>query len=89
MSYIQASTSWLPRSLIRKGQVISLSKRFTPLCFLDFFFAGQEFIRKTVPYFFGLEDDQAETSMSHDEMAHLSVVFAGFTRTTALLRCQS
>ena len=46
----------------------------------------EEFIRKTVPYFFGLEDDQAETSMSHDEMAHLSVVFAGFTRTTALLR---
>eukprot|EP00434_Breviolum_minutum_P000571 symbB.v1.2.000496.t3/scaffold11.1/size528188/45 len=46
----------------------------------------EEFIRRTVPYFFGLEDDQAETSMSHDEMAHLSVVFAGFTRTTALLR---
>eukprot|EP00438_Fugacium_kawagutii_P034887 Skav224133 [mRNA] locus=scaffold462:54062:63863:- [translate_table: standard] len=47
----------------------------------------QEFIQETVPRFFGLEDDQAELCMSHDEMAHLSVVFAGFNRTTALLRC--
>ncbi|CAK9085814.1 Uncharacterized protein SCF082_LOCUS40629 [Durusdinium trenchii] len=46
----------------------------------------EEFIRETVPLFFGLEDDEPELSMSNDEMAHLSVVFAGFHRTTQLLR---
>lgn len=46
----------------------------------------EEFMRETVPKFFGLDDDKPELCMSHDEMAHLSVVFAGFNRTTALLR---
>lgn len=45
-----------------------------------------EFMSETVPLFFGLEDDEPEESMSRDEMAHLSVVFAGFHRTTTLLR---
>ena len=45
-----------------------------------------EFINDIVPLFFGLKDDEPEESMSRDEMAHLSVVFAGFNRTTALLR---
>ncbi|CAJ1459819.1 unnamed protein product [Effrenium voratum] len=44
------------------------------------------FMRETVPLFFGLEDDEPEENLSHDEMAHLSVVFAGFQRTTALVR---
>lgn len=43
-------------------------------------------MRDTVPKFFGLDDDKPELCMSHDEMAHLSVVFAGLKRTTALLR---
>lgn len=46
----------------------------------------EEFMRDTVPKFFGLDDDKPELCMSHDEMAHLSVVFAGLKRTTALLR---
>eukprot|EP00435_Cladocopium_sp_Y103_P044576 s452_g12.t1 len=52
------------------------------------FFQEQQraFMRDTVPQFFGLDDDKPEICMSHDEMAHLSVVFAGFNRTTALLR---
>ena len=45
-----------------------------------------EFMREIVPLFFGLKDDEPEETMSRDEMAHLSVVFAGFHRTTALLR---
>jgi len=45
----------------------------------------QHFIQQTVPNFFGLADDKPEVNMSHDEMAHLSVVFAARARIKALL----
>ena len=45
-----------------------------------------EFMKETVPLFFGLDDDEPEDRLSHDEMAHVSVVVAGIHRTTALLR---
>ena len=44
-----------------------------------------QFIKRTVPKFFGIQD-QPKDKMSHDQMANLSVVFAGRVRIKDLLR---
>ena len=45
-----------------------------------------QFIKQTVPKFFGLANDKPRDKMSHDKMANLSVVFAGRARIKDVLR---
>ena len=46
----------------------------------------EEFLKHTVPKFFGLPNDKPEDKMSKDKMANLSMVFAGRARIQDLLR---